>query len=69
MSDSHFPHMQMETEFLTSHCTCKKEYQVTVFNLSHVIRTPVYAICKQQNGRSACASAQSDQRRCCSLPR
>ena len=28
-----------------------------------------YAICEQQRRRSACASAQSDQRLCCSLPR
>ena len=27
-----------------------------------------YAICEQQRRRSACASAQSDQRLCCSLP-
>ena len=37
--------------------------------MSHVMRKPVYAICKQQRCRSACASAQSDQRLCCSLPR
>ena len=30
---------------------------------------PVYAICEQQRRRSACASAHSDQRLCCSLPR
>ena len=28
-----------------------------------------YVICEQQRCRSACASAQSDQRLCCSLPR
>ena len=28
-----------------------------------------YAICKQQRCRSTCASAQSDQHLCCSLPR
>ena len=28
-----------------------------------------YAICEQQRRRSACASAQSDHRLCCSLPR
>ena len=38
-------------------------------NMSHVMRTPVLAICEQQRRRSACASAQSDQRLCCSLPR
>ena len=36
--------------------------------MSHVIRNPVYAICEQQRCRSACASAQSDQHLCCSLP-
>ena len=28
-----------------------------------------YVICEQQRRRSACASARSDQRLCCSLPR
>ena len=37
--------------------------------LNHVMRKPVHAICEQQRRRSACASAQSDQRLCCSLPR
>ena len=32
------------------------------------MRKPVYAICEQQRRRSTCASAQSDQRLCCSLP-
>ena len=36
--------------------------------LSHVMRKPVYVIYEQQRRRSACASAQSDQRLCCSLP-
>ena len=31
------------------------------------MRKPVCAICKQQRHRSACASAQSDQRLCCLL--
>ena len=39
-----------------------------VLSLSHVMRKPVNAICEQQTRRSACASAQSDQRLCCSLP-
>ena len=39
-----------------------------LIQLSHVMRQPVYAICEQQRRRSACASAQSDQR-LCSLPR
>ena len=33
------------------------------------MRKPVFAICEQQRRRSACASAQSDQRLCCLLPR
>ena len=37
--------------------------------LSQVMRKPVYAICEQQRRISACASAQSDQRLCCSLSR
>ena len=36
-------------------------------HLSHDMRKSVYAICKQQRRRSACASAQSDQCLCCSL--
>ena len=36
--------------------------------LSLVMRKPVYAICEKQRRRSASASAQSDQRLCCSLP-
>ena len=40
-----------------------------LFHFSHVMRKPVYAICEQQRRRSACASAQSDQHICCSLPR
>ena len=42
---------------------------VSLYNhyLSHVMRKPVYAICKQQRRRSACASAQSDQRICCCI--
>ena len=35
-----------------------------LLNLSHVMRKPVDAICEQQRRRSACASAQSDQRLC-----
>ena len=37
--------------------------------LGHVMRKHVYALCEQQRRRSACASAQSDQRLCFSLPR
>ena len=29
---------------------------------------PCFALCEQQRRRSACASAQPDQRLCCSLP-
>ena len=32
----------------------------TKVNMSHIMRKPVFAICKQQRRRSACASAQSD---------
>ena len=34
--------------------------------MNHVMVKPVYAICEQQRRRSACASAQSDQRLGCS---
>ena len=37
-------------------------------DLSHIMRKPVNAICEQQRRRSACASVQSDQCLCCSLP-
>ena len=37
-------------------------------HMSHFMKKPVYTICEQQRRRSACASAQSDQRLCCSLP-
>ena len=40
-----------------------------IYNLSHVMRKPVYAICKHQRRRSACTSVQSDQHLCCLLPR
>ena len=43
-------------------------FRPTIFQSSHVIRKPVYAICKQQRCRSACASTQSDQHLCFSLP-
>ena len=33
------------------------------------MRKPVYVLCEQQRRRSACASAQFDQRLCCSLLR
>ena len=33
------------------------------------MRKPVFALCKQQRHRSACASAQSDQHLCCLLLR
>ena len=36
--------------------------------MGHVMTKPLYAICEQQRRRSAWASAQSDQRLCCSLP-
>ena len=41
---------------------------ITNCHWSQFMSKPVYAICKQQRRRSACASAQSDQHLCCSLP-
>ena len=37
--------------------------------MSCAMRKPVHSICEQQRRRSGCASAQSDQHLCCSLPR
>ena len=37
--------------------------------MSHATSKPVYAIWEQQRRRSVCASAESDQHLCCSLPR
>ena len=58
------------------HCTeCRwirnslKDQNLACNLMSHSMRKPVHAICKQQRRRSACISAQSDQRLCCSLPR
>ena len=36
--------------------------------IGHIMRKSVFVICEQQRRRSACASTQSDQRLCCSLP-
>ena len=36
-------------------------------SVSLIMRKPVFAPCEQQRRRSACASAQSDQRLCCRL--
>ena len=36
--------------------------------MSHVMKKPIYATCEQQRRRLACASAQSDEHLCCSLP-
>ena len=41
------------------HHRCKEMH-----DLSHVMRKPVFVMCKQQSRRSACASAQSAQRLC-----
>ena len=39
------------------------------YHLCHGMRNPAYAICEQQSRRSACSSAQSDERLRCRLPR
>ena len=36
--------------------------------MDHIMRKSVFVICEHQRRRSACASTQSDQRLCCSLP-
>ena len=54
--------------------SCRGSYFQVVYwtysnKMSLVMRKPVFALCEQQRGRSACTSAQTDQRLCCSLPR
>ena len=44
------------------------EVRPICLKMGHIMRKPVFGICKQQRRRSACASTQSDQRLCCSLP-
>ena len=41
---------------------------VQKLRMCHVMRKPVYFICKQQRRRPACAAAQSDQCLYCSMP-
>ena len=53
-----------KTKFLTK----KTTIYIPKWQLCHVMRKPVYAICEQQRRRSACPSTQSDQRLCFSLP-
>ena len=48
---------------------CRHLWTYSFVQMSHIMRKPVYAICKQQRHRSACTFAQSDQHLCCSLPR
>ena len=63
---------------LTVHANTQEEAQVLTdvagdfsgkqfYEMSHLMRKPVLAICEQQRRRSAWASAQSDQHLCCSL--
>ena len=54
--------IKLKRDVKVTHMPCKD-------NMSHVMRKPTFAICEQQRRRSACASAQSDQLFCCSLPR
>ena len=44
------------------------EVRPIYLKMGHIMRQPVFIICEQQSGRSSCASTQSDQRLCCSLP-
>ena len=66
-----FTEMQLVICYGHSFCIRGLVYQLTDLNnsMSHIMRKPVYAICKQQMLRSACASMQSDQCLCCLLPR
>ena len=44
------------------------EVRPIYLKMGHIMRKPVFVICEQQRRRSACASTQSGQRLCCSLP-
>ena len=57
-----------KTKSITAHAYKVSKIQDIHYSLSHV-RKSVLAICEQQRHRSACASAQSDQRLYCSLLR
>ena len=52
--------------FLVENVFCNKSEK---YSWARPWENVFYAICEQQRRRSACASAQSDQRLCCSLPR
>ena len=56
--------------FLVMICIYELDLHIMYFtHMSHIMRKPVYAICEQQRCRLASASAQSDQRLWCPLPR
>ena len=52
------------SSFWVSCCWLSFSLLTKTILMSHVMRKPVYVICEQQRRRSACASAQSDQRLC-----
>ena len=53
---------------ISVHLITESPFSQVSCQMSHVLRKPVYAIYEQQRRGSACASAQSYQRLCCSLP-
>ena len=56
-------------KFSITHPTTKTDQMYGEFdNWARSCENVSYAICEQQRCRSACASAQSDQHLCCSLP-
>ena len=55
----------IEAHFVCLRFYCPINTLTLVFQISHVVRKPVYAICEQQRRRSACTSAHSDQNLCC----
>ena len=64
---SYLIQVKLSTKSLPYHK--QSNFYLGVPYMSHVMRKPVFGICEQQRCRSACASAQSDQRLYCSLLR
>ena len=65
---SHMVHHSVTLSSPSQHQGILNGKWLQIFYMSHVMRKPVHAICKQRR-RSACISAQSNQCLCCSLPR
>ena len=72
-SKTGFLMMRLSYVILLTVCYLGFDNQFTRSGFSYIWARPgenvSYAICEQPRCRSACASAQSDQHLCCSLPR